>query len=209
MTTGSRRERDRRLREESILVAARGLFREKGVVGTTMDDIAEAASVSKPTIYAYFPSKNDIVCMNLSTRIRHFNDYLDAAETSLEPLARLTEVGLAARDYLNDPDVVADFYFPIELDFKSEDLSKAVRAKLEEQIERMFERFDRAVKDGQQSGLFEKSWDAKVVTILAWATVVGTEALTRRCGGTMLGVSALEIYLYMVKLIPRGMIAQG
>ncbi|MCB9477713.1 MAG: TetR/AcrR family transcriptional regulator [Deltaproteobacteria bacterium] len=207
MPTGSRRERDRRMREESILVAARGLFREKGVVGTTMDEIAEAASVSKPTIYAYFPSKNDIVCMNLSSRMRHFNDHLDKFETSPEPLTRLTEVGLAAREYLSDPDMIADFYFPIEVDFKAEDLSEPVRLKLEEQIERMFQRFDRAIKDGQESGLFEKSWDARVITMMGWSIIVGAEALARRCGGSMLGVPAVDIYLYTLQLIPRGMLA--
>ena len=45
----------------SILAVAERLFTEKGVDGTTMDDIAREAEYSKATLYVYFQSKEEIV----------------------------------------------------------------------------------------------------------------------------------------------------
>lgn len=45
----------------SILAAAERLFAQKGIDGTTMDDIAREAEYSKATLYVYFQSKEEIV----------------------------------------------------------------------------------------------------------------------------------------------------
>lgn len=44
----------------NILEAARILFLQRGVEGTSMDDIAKSAEYSKSTIYVYFKSKDEI-----------------------------------------------------------------------------------------------------------------------------------------------------
>jgi AcrR family transcriptional regulator len=41
-----------------VLQAADRLWGEKGVNGASLDDIARAASVTKPTVYYYFPNKS-------------------------------------------------------------------------------------------------------------------------------------------------------
>src|SRR5450755_4736711 len=43
-----------------ILEAARSVFAHKGFNDATVDDIAEAAGLSKGTVYLYFPSKREI-----------------------------------------------------------------------------------------------------------------------------------------------------
>src|ERR1700728_2150317 len=43
--------------EERILDAAARVFLERGFQGASVDEIAEAASAGKPTIYARFPNK--------------------------------------------------------------------------------------------------------------------------------------------------------
>lgn len=52
-----RRERKKRETRERILHAARGLFIEQGFEASTVEAIAEAADISKPTLFNYFPSK--------------------------------------------------------------------------------------------------------------------------------------------------------
>ena len=52
----SRADRKRRL----LLVAATALFLEKGYDGTSMDDVAAKANVSKPTVYKYFSDKEQL-----------------------------------------------------------------------------------------------------------------------------------------------------
>jgi AcrR family transcriptional regulator len=62
MSTGAaaRRAREKRERREAILDAAERVFGEKGAAHATMEDVADAAEVSKGTVYLYFKSKDDL-----------------------------------------------------------------------------------------------------------------------------------------------------
>lgn len=55
-----RKMREKNLRVESILDAAKKVFFAKGYAKATMDEIALEAEISKPTIYQYFKSKDDL-----------------------------------------------------------------------------------------------------------------------------------------------------
>src|SRR5882757_2239580 len=55
------RERKKQRTRETIARAARQLFAERGYHATTLPDIADAADVSTRPIFAYFPSKEDIL----------------------------------------------------------------------------------------------------------------------------------------------------
>jgi AcrR family transcriptional regulator len=47
-------------RREEILAAALKLFTEFGIYGVSTRQIAQAVGISQPTLYAYFPTKDDI-----------------------------------------------------------------------------------------------------------------------------------------------------
>ena len=55
------RERKKQRTRETIARAGHELFAERGYHATTLPDIAEAADVSTRTIFAYFPSKEEIL----------------------------------------------------------------------------------------------------------------------------------------------------
>ena len=55
-------------RRERILAAAEELFLRNGLRGTSMEAIAKAAGVAKPTLYAYFHDK-DLVFATLAERV--------------------------------------------------------------------------------------------------------------------------------------------
>jgi AcrR family transcriptional regulator len=55
-----RKLREKKLRTQSILEAAKKIFFAKGYAKATMDEIALQAEISKPTIYQYFKSKDDL-----------------------------------------------------------------------------------------------------------------------------------------------------
>jgi len=55
------RERKKAATRAAIHDGAMRLFAEQGFAGTTIDQIAEAADVSRATVFTYFPAKEDIV----------------------------------------------------------------------------------------------------------------------------------------------------
>jgi AcrR family transcriptional regulator len=60
------RERKKQRTRETIARAAHELFAGRGYHATTLPEIAEAADVSTRTIFAYFPSKEDILFSNFT-----------------------------------------------------------------------------------------------------------------------------------------------
>ncbi len=59
------RERKRRETRQRIAEAALSLFLANGYHGTTLDDIAAAAGISRRTFFSYFKSKDDIILFGL------------------------------------------------------------------------------------------------------------------------------------------------
>jgi AcrR family transcriptional regulator len=55
------RERKKRATRIAIRDAAMTLFADQGFGGTTIDEIAEAADVSRATVFSYYPTKEEIV----------------------------------------------------------------------------------------------------------------------------------------------------
>ena len=63
----------------AIADVAVALFTERGFAETTMDDVAEAAGVSRRTAYRHFPSKDDLVFEQPRRWLVHFNNHLAEA----------------------------------------------------------------------------------------------------------------------------------
>jgi AcrR family transcriptional regulator len=61
------RERKKRATRDALARAGLELFVERGYAETTLAEIAEVAGVSTRTIFAYFPSKEDILFATMQT----------------------------------------------------------------------------------------------------------------------------------------------
>jgi AcrR family transcriptional regulator len=59
-----------------IVAAARRCFRERGVSGTRMDDVARAAGLSRQSVYRYVSGREELVELALAMRTREFADEL-------------------------------------------------------------------------------------------------------------------------------------
>jgi len=66
-------------RDLRLLDVATRLFMERGFDGTSIDAVAEAAGVSKPTVYARYHDKRDLFAAVLRGRIRRWLAPLSAA----------------------------------------------------------------------------------------------------------------------------------
>lgn len=92
-STEGLRERKRRQTRERIAQAALKLFLEQGFEATTIDQIAEAADVSKRGFFDYFPAKEDVVAAWQD----EFAESLLAAvagRPAKEPMAKVVEEAL-------------------------------------------------------------------------------------------------------------------
>ncbi len=74
-------ERRRDEKRDSIHTAAIDQFTERGIAGTSMARIAEAANMSRPALYQYFRDKDDIFA---SAFVALFEEHVDAALAALE-----------------------------------------------------------------------------------------------------------------------------
>jgi AcrR family transcriptional regulator len=64
--TGGRRDRKKTETRMALREAAHRLFAEKGFSGTTIDDITEAADVSRRTFFRYYDSKDDLLTTDVA-----------------------------------------------------------------------------------------------------------------------------------------------
>ncbi|WP_431918678.1 TetR family transcriptional regulator [Nonomuraea jabiensis] len=108
------REIQRQRVHEAISTAAISLFLERGFDEVPVTEIAAAAGVSKPTLFKYFPTKEDLVLHRIADHQGEAARVVRAREPGERPLEALRRHfldGLARRDPvtgLNDhPEVVA------------------------------------------------------------------------------------------------------
>ncbi|MGA1803319.1 TetR family transcriptional regulator [Rhizobium sp. HT1-10] len=90
-----RRELKRRQTRGRIEDAAMALFLDRGFDQTTIEEITEAADVSKRSFFDYFPSKEDVVSAWQDTFADHLAEAI-AARPGGEPMARVVEEALSA-----------------------------------------------------------------------------------------------------------------
>jgi len=114
MTVTGLRERKKQQTYDALSEAAIALFLKRGFDEVSVTDIAEAANVSKPTLFKYFPTKQDLVLHRIADH-RHESARVVAA-AGVPPVQALREhflAGLTARDPitgLNDHPQVLAYY---------------------------------------------------------------------------------------------------
>ena len=68
---------DEQHNRERILMAAATLFANKGYAGTSVREIVEVATVTKPTLYYYFKNKEDLYVKLMDMAMQTFSMLLD------------------------------------------------------------------------------------------------------------------------------------
>jgi len=80
------------LREDAILNAATSTLAAKGFDLMTMDDVALAVGISKPSLYKHFKSKDDLVGEAMIRLIDGALVYLEQIPAELSPVERLRDL---------------------------------------------------------------------------------------------------------------------
>ena len=102
----SRREQNRREKQGKILDAALKVFSQNGFDGASMDGIALAAGLTKPTVYLYFSSK-ELLFKAVMTRPREVMMMAFDSANGLDMVDRLLDFAWAYTDTVMHPDFLA------------------------------------------------------------------------------------------------------
>jgi len=84
LVSQKRRSREKEQRIQSILDAAKKVFSEKGYLKATMEEIAWEAEVTKPTVYLYFKTKDDLFYTLMLPLMEDMHQQLAELEKRLE-----------------------------------------------------------------------------------------------------------------------------
>lgn len=93
-------------KRREILKAAVELFTNKGYEGTSVDDIAEAAGVSKQTVYSHFGNKETLFAIAVETKCKQSGIDPDLIDTDAPPEDMLLELGRRFVGLLTSPEAV-------------------------------------------------------------------------------------------------------
>ncbi len=91
MTTGDRLGRPPATSRTELERVALALFDEHGFEATTVEDIAEAAGVSRRTFFRYYASKNDVVWGDFDALLHGMDDWLARVPEGAALVPTLTE----------------------------------------------------------------------------------------------------------------------
>lgn len=101
MVTHSRKEREKLEREKKILVLARGMLKDVGYHGLSMDRIATEMDYSKGTIYQHFPNKEEIILALANQALEQRLSMFERASLSQSgSRQRMAAIGAAAEEFV-------------------------------------------------------------------------------------------------------------
>ncbi|HMO12197.1 MAG TPA: TetR/AcrR family transcriptional regulator [Actinotalea sp.] len=88
-------------RREQLLDVSRQLFAEKGFDGTSVEEIASRAGVSKPVVYEHFGGKEGVYAVVVDREIQALTGALTGAlEAGVHPQVLVERTALALLDYI-------------------------------------------------------------------------------------------------------------
>lgn len=87
-------------RREQLISVGRQLFAEKGFDGTSVEEIAARAKVSKPVVYEHFGGKEGIYAVVVDREVNELLERITGALTAGHPRELLEQAALALLDYI-------------------------------------------------------------------------------------------------------------
>ena len=176
--TENRLEKEKKRRIEDVLEAAREVILLKNYTGATMDDIAAAAGISKPTIYQYFKTKDEMF-------IRIIEPLVQSLALSVEKIrVRLEEKKYnSGRDLVRDvfnvyfktfektPDIIKLFNIFLQMG-RLDQLNKDAAEKIKSRGKKSFSEGNLIYKSAIEQGFFYDT-DPVRGTDLVWGTFCG------------------------------------
>jgi TetR/AcrR family transcriptional regulator len=206
MGINERKERERARRREEIIDAAEKVFFSSGISVATMDDVAEAAELSKGTLYLYFKSKEDLyLAINLRGTGILRGMFAEAVAGKSQGLEKVRAIGDAYFAFFKKyPD-----YFNAMMHYESNnfDISdpEAPAAKCAMEGVETNSLVVEALRIGIADGSIRKDLDVEKTALILWAESTGVFSLISTRGSDLkklfgLNPDELVDYSHQLKL---------
>lgn len=203
--TLSRKERDRRLREEDFLTAAERLFSEKGYFETSMEDVAREAEYAIGTIYRYFSSKEDLYhelllrkgrayFASLMDRINHAGGALDKLEALIRGKIRF---------FFENRDFMQIYLTQIAR------TAPGTRCQPPDELRGLHEQYLQVIRDMLRAGMAEGVFRPADVTLTLAAMVGLTNELVTTSLNEGFGQTEDEVAAFVLAFLRHGLIANN
>jgi AcrR family transcriptional regulator len=165
----------------TILEAARGLFIQKGIQGTTLGDIAAEIGVSRTTIYQYFSNQTDIAWAILEENFEEFQEdagnVFQGDKTGYEQIeAYLSTFLTGLTQYPEQFHFLAQFDVMYASSQEVERLLATVKRTMGSAVEPVAEAVRRGIADGSLRSDLDSTLAAAAVVNMAIAMTVRLEA---------------------------------
>jgi AcrR family transcriptional regulator len=202
MPTKQRRTREKAARRETILAAAKAAFADKGLLATTIDEIAERAEVAKGTIYLYFRSKEEMLTALLDEGLalvgQRFAEAVDLSLSADENLRRLCDA--YCRLYREEPQYFKLLFFCSHADVRARTCANPSECQGLPPLTALIQR-------GIDEGTFPPTVDPSKAAAIAWASSNGIILMFEQDSrGVMPGDSSVEELLRAnTELLIRGL----
>lgn len=200
----SRERRNRELKRDAVVRAAAQAFNERGFHNTSLDDVAGALGVTKPTIYYYFGNKEQLLFECFRAGLEPIRSGFEAAERSQAP----------ARERLDD--VVRNYARAIASEFgwcmvraEDHDLGPEFRRQINALKSEIDQGIRRLLKAGIEDGSIEPC-DTKM-TAFAMAGALNWIAHWYRANQPMSPAEVADAFVKVFEtgLLPRAASAGG
>ena len=169
-----RKEREKEHRREEIIDAAQKIFFQKGLVATTMDEIAEAAELSKGTLYLYYSSKEDLYLTVMIRGMDILYDMFSQGISSGEPtLKTIAGLGESYYEYFKQH----RNYYRMSHFFENPQFHKQVSPEMLQSCaagnQKVWQLVVNLIKRGIDEGVLQKNIDPKNAAVILWSTCNG------------------------------------
>lgn len=192
-------------RQRQIFIAASKLFVEKGFDGASMSDIAEAVQITKPGLYHFVDSKEDLLFTIVSFGMDRLDiDVIEPAQQEPDPLRRLA---LIVRNHaMNVGRITTDIGSPLSIVVDqtsglSDGNRQAVDARKRAYFELLRGTLDRLKADGKlRDGVDATAAAFNIIGAVMWI------ARWRKADGRL---SLEDVADQITRIVLRGLLRPG
>ena len=202
-------KQDKRAKKEAMIIeAAEKVFKKVGFKNAKMDDIADAAGITKVTLYSYFQSKENLY---LAITYTGFNQLLDAyyksieknrIKTGLEATLALLETTMNFfRENFLYSEALLDYFSIIRTSDQGQNKSKLTEAikdslyfnKLQDLQNLPFKLSYQEIERGKEDNSILSELDSMLIALQGWTMVTGFAKILAASGNSVKPLFKIEL----------------